>query len=116
MSLRAGRPLSIASERLLVGDASKILILAPAAGNFIRVFSILATCVTAAARQIDVGVNAGTVLQQIISIPASAVVPTDFWSDTGFSLPVATALSAVPAAAGPAWQFIMEYTVEKASI
>lgn len=113
MSLRAGRPLSIASNRLLVGDASKILIAAPAAGYFIRVFSILATCVTAGAQQIDVGVNGGGVLQQIMSIPSGATAPTDFWSDAGFSLPPATALSAVPAAAAPAWQFIIEYTVEQ---
>jgi len=112
MSLRAGRPLSVASNRLLTGDASVILVAAPAAGYFIRVFSLLATCVTAAARQIDVGKNGGTVIQQIISIPSNATAPTDYWSDAGFIMPEATALSAVPAAAGPAWQFLVEYTIE----
>jgi hypothetical protein len=113
MSLRAGRLLSVASNRLLAAEASKVLIAAPAAGYFIRVFSLLATCVTAAAQQIDVGKDGGTVLQQIISIPASGTVPVDFWSDAGFSMPEAIALSAVPASTGPAWQFLIEYTIEQ---
>jgi len=113
MSLRAGRLLSVISNRLLVGDASRALIAAPAAGYFLRIFSILGTCVTAAAQQIYVGVAAGTVFEQIISIPASTIVSVDYWSDAGFVMPEATALTAVPAAAGPVWQFLIEYTIEK---
>jgi hypothetical protein len=113
MSLRAGRLLSVASNRLLAGDVSRALIVAPAAGEFLRIFSILGTCVTAAAQQIYVGVSAGTVAQQILSIPSGATTPVDYWSDAGFIMPEATALTAVPAGAGPAWQFLIEYTIEK---
>lgn len=112
MSLRSNSHLTVISARLLAGDAVKTLIAAPGADRRLRIFSILATIVTAAAQQIDVGVAAGTVDQQIFSIPASATVPTDYWSDWGFVLPVNTALSADPAAAGPAVQFLIEYISE----
>lgn len=114
MSMRSNRRMLVASQRLLVGDATRALVAAPGAGLRLRIFSILATCVTAAAQIVDVGVDGGGVTQQVMSIPASGTTPTDYWSDEGFTLPANTALSAKPAAAGPAWQFLVEYTIEPA--
>lgn len=114
MSMRSNRRMLVASERLLAADVSRTLVAAPGAGQKLRIFSILATIVTAAAQQVNVGVSGGTTAQQIISIPASATVQTDYWSDEGFVLPANTALTAVPAAAGPAVQFLVEYTIEPA--
>ena len=104
----------VAVNRLLVGDASKAIIAAPAATFALRIFKVIATIVTAAAQQIDLGVNGGGVTKQIISIPASATLPTVFESEEGFLLDSATALTAKPAAAGPAVQFFVEYTIESA--
>jgi len=104
---------NMVAARLLVGDAVKELIAAPGAGYALRIFYILATCVTSAAQQVDVGKAAGTVAQQIMSIPSSGTAPTIYESWDGFLLPENTALSADPAAAGPAWQFIVEYITEE---
>lgn len=102
------------AARLLAADAVRALIAAPGAGLAIRVFYCLATVVTSAAQQVDVGVAAGTVAQQFMSLPASAVLPVEFRSEEGFVLPANTALSADPALAGPAVQFFIEYTIESA--
>lgn len=112
MSLRDNLRMFVVSQRLLVAEAVKVLVAAPGAGFQLRIFSVLATCVTAAAQQIDVGVAGGTVLQQLFSIPSGSAVPVDYWSEEGFLLPANTALSADPAAAGPAWQFLIEYIIE----
>jgi len=48
-----------------------------------------------------------------MSIPSSGTAPTIYESWDGFLLPENTALSADPAAAGPAWQFIVEYITEE---
>ena len=113
MSKRNNSTPKVASVRLLVGEALKVLVAAPGAGFRLRIFSILATIVESAAQRVDIGVAGGGATQQIISIPASATFPTLYDSDEGFVLPANTALSAKPAAAGPAVQFLVEYIVEQ---
>jgi hypothetical protein len=102
-----------AINRLLVADTTRAIIAAPAAGFALRIFRVIATVVTAAAQQVDLGVAAGGVTKQVLSIPASATLPTVFESEEGFLLDPAVALTAVPVAAGPAVQFFVEYTVDK---
>lgn len=108
-------PLVIAA-RLDTGDAVKALIAAPGAGFRLRIFSIAWSVRTAAAQVIDVGVAAGTAAQQFLSIPASSAGYGQIVCPPGFVLPANTALSADPAAAGPAVQFIVEYIVEQAPV
>lgn len=102
----------VVSTQLAVGDASKILVAAPGAGLAIRVFKIIPSVLTAAAQAIQVGVNAGGITQQLLAIAASVTLATIFDSDEGYRLPANTALSAVPAAAGPAVNFVVEYVIE----
>lgn len=103
----------VAIQRIAAADASKVLIAAPAAGFALRIFKVIATIVTSAAQQVDVGHDGGGVTKQAFSIPASAVVPTVFESEEGFLMDPATAFSAKPAAAGVAVQFFIEYQIEQ---
>lgn len=103
----------VAIQRLLAADATRALIAAPAAGDALRIFRVIATILTSAAQAVEVGVDGGGVTQQIIVFRASAVESVTFESEEGFLLPAATAFSAKPAAAGPAVHFFIEYQTEK---
>lgn len=113
MSRRTSRKLIMAANGIATGESSKELVAAPAAGYRLNIFYVLATCKTAAAQLIIVGESGGGVTKQIMTIPASGVAPVLFDSSDGFLLTAATALSAVPASAGPAWSFVIGYTIEK---
>jgi len=113
-SKRTGRAFLTAAQRLLAADTTRDIIATPGATFRLRIFRIVASVVTSAAQQIDVGVSGGGVTQQIISIPASSAGVISFESDEGFLMPANKALVAKPAAAGPAIQFFVEYTIEPA--
>jgi len=94
---------------LAAADASKSLIAAPGVGMAIAVQAIHWSIVTAAAQLVKIGVSAGTEAQQLLEFAASASGNgSRFFSGRGFILPSNTALTAVPAAAGPAIHFIIE--------
>lgn len=103
----------VAIQRLLAADATRAIIAAPAAGLALRIFRIIPTCVLAAAQQVEVGQAAGGALLQLMSLPSGATIAETFESEEGVLMTAATALSAVPAAAGPAWHFVVEYQIEK---
>lgn len=105
----------MAAQRLLAADTTRALVAAPGVGSRIRVYSVAWTPRVAAAQIVDVGVDGGTVAQQVASIPASAATPGGIVSEAGFPLPENTALSAKPAAAGPEISFLVEYVVEPKS-
>jgi hypothetical protein len=122
MSMKTNRRFLRATDRLLVGDTSRVLIAAVAAGGGavvaatyrIVIFRVIATILTSAAQSVQVGQNAGGVTKQAFVIPASAVGTVHFESEEGWrGLDVTTAFSAVPAAAGPAVHFDIEYTIEQ---
>lgn len=97
-----------------MGDATKALVAAPTGTARLRIFRCIGFVVVAAAQAVEVGVSGGGVTQQVMAFAASATVPQDFESDDGFVLPAATAFSAVPAAAGPAIHFFVEYSIDPA--
>jgi hypothetical protein len=103
----------VALQRLLVGDANRQIIGAPGAGFALRIFRVIASCVTSAAQQIDVGTFGGGVTAQIMSIPSGATIAETWESEEGFLQAANTAFGATPVAAGPAWHFIVEYQIEK---
>lgn len=112
---KPGRTLLRAANRLLVGEATKALVASPGAGYRLVIYRVIATVLTAAAQAVEVGVDTGTVAQQLFVIRASGVEPVYWESEDGFDMPAATALSAKPAAAGPAVQFWVEYAIEAIS-
>lgn len=122
MSKRTNRQFLRVTERLAAADGSKVLVAAIAAGPGtavaatyrIVIWKVVATILTAAAQSIQVGQNGGGVNKQAFVIPASSAAPFIFESEEGWrGLDVTTAFSAVPAAAGPAVQFDIEYTIEQ---
>ncbi len=104
----------VANNRLLAADATKALIAAPGAGRRIVVFIVNYQVVTSAAQAVDVGVDAGGVTKQVLSLPASATgVGNVNLGNEGFALDENVALTAKPALAGPAIQFQIVYIVQK---
>lgn len=103
-------------NRLLAGDASRALIAAPGADKRLVILKINYQVITPAASAVDVGVSGGGVTKQVLSLPASASGSNGTnLGDIGFALDANTALTAVPAAAGPVIQFQVEYYVENYS-
>lgn len=107
-----GYPTVAGVQRLLVGDASRTLIAAQGANTAIVVTKLNYQVITAAAQAVDVGVSGGGVTQQILSLAASQAGTGGVNVGDGFQLPANTALTAVPAAAGPVIQFEFEYYVK----
>lgn len=107
---------SFATVLLAAADASKELIVAPDSGLAIRILAIHWSIVTSAAQLTKVGKDGGTEAEQVLELAASASGNgTRRFNDNGpgWKMPAATALTAKPAAAGPAIHFIVEYTVEQ---
>jgi hypothetical protein len=102
-----------AANRLLAGDATRALIAAPGTGYRLIIVIINFQIITSAAQAVDVGVNAGGVTKQVLSLPASATGVGGANLGEGFALDENAALTAVPAAAGPAIQFEVVYYKEK---
>jgi hypothetical protein len=102
-----------AAVLLDTGDATKSLIAAPSSGNgAIFITAIHWSIKVAAAQVVKVGVSAGTEAQQCLELAASASGNgTRIFAGRGFKLPKETALTAVPASAGPAIHFIVEYSI-----
>jgi hypothetical protein len=102
----------VAINRLAAADASKALVAAPGANKRIVVSKLNFQVITAAAQAVDVGQDGGGVTQQVLSLPASASGTGGVDLGDGFALPENVALTAKPAAAGPAIQFQVEYVIE----
>lgn len=102
-----------AANRLLAGDASKVLVAAPGDNKRLRILKLNYQVVVSAAQAVDVGVSGGGVTKQVLSL-ASAATGTGGVNlgERGFPLDENVALTAVPGAAGPAIQFQVEYYVE----
>lgn len=107
-----GYPVIVGCNRLLAGDAVKALIAAPGVGKKIVITKINFQVVTSAAQAVDVGVDGGGVTKQVLSLTASATGTGGSNLGEGFELDENVALTARPAAAGPAIQFQYEYFVK----
>lgn len=102
-----------AVNRLAAADATKAIVAAPGAGKRLRIFSFLATVLTAAAQAVEIGHDGGGVTKQLAVMAASTSAPVRFDSDEGWPMDANTAFSVKPAAAGPAVQVYVEYTIEE---
>lgn len=98
------------SVDLAAADAAKVLVAAPGAKKAVRVFKIIATCDTSAAQKISIA--DGGFARLLMKIPASSAVPHVLESQEGILLAENQTLLAAPAAAGPAWNFYVEYTID----
>lgn len=104
-------PLRSARGGLLAADTSRTIITAPPAGNRIRVYRICYVSETSSANVVTVAAGATTLLTLAASVTAHVVIDTG-WLDGGLVMPAATALIATPAAAGPAGEFFVTYSLE----
>ena len=104
-------PYRVARSALLAADTTRTMVAAPSAGVQIRVFKIWYSSVTSAAQAVTVAAGATTLLRLGASV-ASGQTPSTGWLENGVLMPAATALIATPAAAGPAGDFFVTYTLE----
>jgi hypothetical protein len=103
----------VAVQRLLVTDASRQIIAPPGVGASLRIFRINASCVTPGAQQLDLGAPGAALTSQVMSIPANATIAEMWESEEGVLQPANTSFNAWTGVAGPAWQFFIEYQIEK---
>jgi hypothetical protein len=96
---------------LAAADATKTLIAAPGTGMAIKVWRIRYNPTTQAAQAITVATGATTFM--LIASNIGIGIPFDStWLNGGILGVAATALIATPAAAGPAGDFFVTYTIE----
>lgn len=107
-----GSPLRTALVAIAAADSTKAIIAAPATGSRIRVFRARYISKTSAAQAMTLADGATNILDLAASVTAHAVIDTGFLP-SGIPLAAATALTATPAAAGPAGTFYVQYTVEQ---
>lgn len=99
---------TFANVALGTGDTSKALIAAPSTGYCISVLVIHWDITTAAAQAVSVGDGTSNPLKFAASASGNG---TRRFGSNGMKLAAATALTATPAAAGPAINFVIEYTI-----
>lgn len=107
-----GLPLRTALVAIAAADSTKVVIAAPATGLRIRVFRARYVSKTSAAQAMTLGDGTTNVLDLGASITAG-VDPDSGFLPGGVALAAATALTATPAAAGPAGVFYVQYLIEQ---
>lgn len=95
---------------LAAADSTKTLIAAPGAGETILIKAIHWNVITAAAQTVTVGKTGGAATELAIRFPASMAIGVGSRVfQRPFKMPTNIAVIALPASAGPAIDFIIEY-------